>query len=275
MPLSNNGSSVAIVDNLHLAIALATFGYPFRLEKLRDEATGQMICQHHWHFDPWPTLYVPAREGEPMPNVSVATLIRSIKDGTLQRNPVHPVCDVLDALHIYECLRHFMERGRRFRIAVVPRGEGRCSLIEGEDPMSIDPAVPRVALRQLDAAVALVRLGVPVLGCDGEKPHRRLIMAAQGYQIGETPPLDVKAFVARLDDGSLQKEQPDHFVFWTLAALENRREMKRAIDRQATPLLVRDPKSSAWARRHRSGIVANPDVVKGSDIDFVRKTIRR
>lgn len=278
--LDQEGAAVATTGELNSAVALATYGYPYRLERRRAEATGAIIsCL--WHFHPEPLLYTKATPDEPMPVLRAQTALRHLRDGTLiQQDPCHPLLDVLHAIHIFECIRTFMERAKSYRIAHVVGGQGRHSLVPGHEPAT-DNKCPAVQTESLELATALVRLGVPLLACEGAAPHRRLTLAAEGY----TPPepgthhhtiasddgsIDSKKLTLAISDGTLAARDPAHPALWCILALRNRRDMKRELDDETVPLLLHNPRSHAWARHKRSVLMLHKHVT-GRDIDRARK----
>lgn len=284
--LSEEGSAVALTDDFNTAVALATYGFPHRLERLRNEATGDVVS-HLFHLEPSAVNFIPTVPGE-VPTfvgaesspVGASTFLRVLRSNILQQSdPCHPLLDVLHALHIYECVRSFMERARPFRIALVGGGRGRCSLLPGRDPAA-DNAGAFVETDQLELAVALIRLGVPLLRCEGVAPYRRLVLAATGYPVGHTGAwaaidgsCDAAKLATAITDGSLLRTDPAHPALWAIIGLRNRRAMKREMNGQKIPLLLHNPRSHDWARRKRSSIV--PGEATGKQIDRARELYRR
>lgn len=265
--LSKEGQGVACTGNFNCAVALATFGFPYSLERLRDESTGDMAsCL--WHIDPNPLLYSKSHPDEPMPSLRASTVLKQIREGTLAAaDGAHPILDVLTALNIYERLRTAMERDTRYRIAIT--APGRATLIEGHEPMADTPVVA-IRTDSLELATALVRVGVPLLAIEGIQPHRRLVLAAHGYDLGSGP-VDAKALAAAINDGSLQLSDPSHPALWAIVGLRNRKAMRAQMQRDAIPLLLRNPKSLSWAKHHKSSILHGH--VDGKVIDRARQSL--
>lgn len=265
--LSAEGHAVAITANFNCAVALATFGFPYRLERLRDEPTGE-TASCLWHIEPEPILYSKSHPDEPMPALRAQTVLRQLKAGTLQQlDPGHPIIDVLEALNIYERIRTYMERATPFRIAIT--SQGRATLIEGPEPAA-DNNRAAVRTDSLELATAMARLGVPLLGCIGQAPYRQIILAAQGYDLGVCP-VNTKELAGSINDGTLQIVHPDNPALWAITGLRNRKAMRAQMKRDAIPMLLRNPRSLSWERRHKSVII--PGTATGQEIDRARQNL--
>lgn len=265
--LSHEGAAVACTANLNCAVALATFGFPCRLERLRDDPTGDVVsCL--WHFGPQAILFQKSRPDEPMPAITAHVVLRGIRDGAFEAaDPGHPICDVIHGLNIYERLRTYMERATPYRIASTA-APGRYTLIEGAEPAA---DVPRPAVRtdSIELAAALIRMGHPLLGVDGIRPHRRIALAAASYDPGA---ISAAALAEQINTGALQAADPSHPALWVIVGLRNRISMRREIEMDAIPRLIRNPRSLGWVHRRQSSIL--PAAATGKDIDLARRDMR-
>lgn len=264
---SKEGQAVSVTGNFNVAVALATFGFPYQLKRMRDEPTGEVFSTL-WQFGLEPLLYSKATPDEPMPAIRANVVLRMLRDGSLQENdPSSPILDVIHALNIFERIRTFMERAAPHHI--MRTSNGRATLTPGNEPAA-DSARPAIRTESIDLAVALVRVGVPLLACEGIAPHRQLVLAATGYDLGHGH-VDSKTFAGELNDGTLQRTTPDHSALWAIIGLRNRRAMKTELEQGHIPLLLRNPRSNAWAKHRKSFIMHG--IQTGAAIDRARKDI--
>lgn len=262
--LDSEGSAVASTGNLNAAVALATFGFPYRLERLRDEPTSEVVsCL--WHFATRPVLYSKAHPEEPMPHLTSQTVLRQLRSGELQQaDPAHPILDVLEALNIFERLRSYMVRAVLHRI-VPTRAPGRYMLIDGAEPAGDVPR-PSCTTDSTDLAVALVRMGHPLLGCTGSPPHTMITIGRDSFEPGAPSATDL---AQGINSGELHRTNPGHPALWAIVGQRNRRAMLAELKRDTMPMLLRNPRSLSWERRHRSVIA--PGGVTGRQIDRARE----
>ena len=264
---SKEGEAVSATGNFNLAVAMATFGFPHQLKRMRDEVSGNVFSTL-WLFGLEPILYSKSHPEEPLPSIRANVILRMVRDGSLHaQDPSSPILDVLHALNIFERVRTFMERATPFRIAQTTRG--RATLEPGSEPAA-DITRPAIRTDSLELAVALIRVGVPLLACEGIAPHRRIVLAATGYDLGDGP-VDSKTFAASINDGTLQKTSPSHSSLWAVVGLSNRRAMKAELDHGHMPLLLRNPRSVSWERRRKSFIMHGKQ--DGKAIDNARKDL--
>lgn len=261
--------------DLNLAAAFACCGIPVVASSTLDEPTGRRQTKFSLggkgHL-PAPELpaedeqHIRARHhlGGPSEGWDISTgLVRqAIEQKTLETSdPCHPVLDVLTVLHARECLRTFMERGTRYRIALIP-GAPRAKLVEGSDPLLIKHMQGKHETwitDDLALAAAMTRIGVPVLNIHGTPGTRRAFVLPRFGHIlpGRAVAEDAMELADLYRSGELARYCPEHPLVWGMAGCAHRLALLRQIERHApgSQVVLRLPKSLAWQKNHRSAMV--------------------
>lgn len=275
-----------ITKNLNLAVAFATCGVDVRIEKMiainarSSSATGSNTCFHlaeaNTPNEPSPDLTGVDMEqaekwfrlvhqpGQPLAfrtGVIKAQLDRAyiaqLKTGLQPLEdvePLHPILDCLIGLSIREKLLSFLKRGERYHVVPVP-GVPRAILRPGQEPEQ--PAAFHTS--SLALAAALVRLGVPVIGCTGAADQFRLLFPAWGHALHEIGAVDAAKLATALASGDLARQCPGHPAVWVMMAVENRNRLLANIQHQRTQLMLHDPTTLAWEKHYRSAVIYDTD----------------
>lgn len=176
-------------------------------------------------------------------------------------DPCHPALDALRVLEARECLRTFMERGTRYRIQLHPTAP-RARYVEGQEPLTARMGTPGFLTwhtQDLAIAAAVSRIGCPVLGIEGARPHRRFILPRFGHPLpGRTAPEDAPAIIAALHSGELMRQCPEHPVVWGYYAIKARMMLMDAIENrkgQHSQVFLAYENTTTFARHRRSCLV--------------------
>jgi hypothetical protein len=226
-------------ETLHtnLAASLATLVQP-GVTALRTERATEVRSDTHrivFLLTPWCRI-----RGE---LTACSPLIEAFKSGELERkDPQHPLLDAMAGLHNCHALLDWMKRGQAQHL-VFDDKRTRSFYRAGAESSLLSNVITG-ATRRLAVAAALGRIGIPIYNITGEGNQHEFIVHrySQGMlnEAGEPVTYDAKQLIDQLNDGTLQRQQPDHPFLVAYCARMNRERLLQHIDREA-PLLLLTP----------------------------------
>jgi hypothetical protein len=214
------------------AAALSTMGVRVRIDKAVDGKSGKEYY----------TFYLGAEDDDS--RRQVARLRKMYREKELARQaPKHPMVWCLVALRNRERVLDLVNQGRFVRS--VPLVGGQFILRDSDTGLPGLPEKSGVVMRvkELELAVSLVTLGVPLLSCSGPKGDR-LFHFANTKPSGkgmEVP--NVYELVYDYRKGRLAAEVPEHPLLYAMLAQYNRAKLIKAMREQVQMVIVQKPRS--------------------------------
>jgi hypothetical protein len=282
-----------ITRSLNVAAALMTCGIKVKPVTTLNDACPRSTTITEFHLmedGHLPAAPIPAEDSRrirerfnlhhepPVPwTFETGVLRKHLEEDTLeQADPCHPLLDAYRGLQARECIRTYMERGTRYRLVVHP-AKPRAAYAEGPETIRLAPGLPIWKTSDLALVSGMARIGCPVIGIEGTRPHQQFVLPRYGHTLPTRfGPEDAMEIANAHQDGELIKQCPEHPVVWVDAACKARLMLLRAIespDSSARQVFMHLPSSSAWHRRRRSALVEEraPSVVMDNAIRHLKK----
>ena len=217
--------------NTQIAACFAALGFPCRIEKQTDAATGHTTASFFFRTHTAPGF----------PPATLSAIRKAYDEGEMERDtPHHPLLMGMRAMHNLNALVDWIKQGKQQRLVTTSQRQFtiyKPGTAHAQEAVMVDTG-------DIDACAALASIGVPVCSIDGYGNAHRFHIPAMGMDLVGTHGtynVDAAQLLKELRAGTLDEFDDDFMAGYN--ALRARRDLLGAVKNQRASVLIQKPGS--------------------------------